>query len=149
MNNALITPEEADRAIYRALTLFIGRGRRYSVEDIAIGTGIPGSTIAKWLTPDPLQRRRPKGSHLLVIRQYIGVEFTNKELEAIGQGGRALHAEEGSPGLVMAHLTRDLAQIAGCGVSGSWNHTHERDLEEAADDAITILTPLSSRGYKQ
>lgn len=144
---AIITPELADAAIYRALSLFMGDGRKFSVEDVAIGTSIPARTLYGFVASGPEDRRRPKGWHLLTLQQFFGVAFTDKLLSPIGQGGRSLEAEEGSPGVVMAHLTRDLAQIAGCGVNGAWNHTHERQLEKAADDAILILTPLSSLGH--
>jgi hypothetical protein len=145
-----LSEDGADEAIYRALSLFIGRGRKFSCEDIETGTEgrIKADTIQKWIAGDPVQRKRPSAAKVLLLQQFIGVELTNKLLAPIGQGGRSLNAEEGSPAVVLAHLTADVATIAGCGVAGAWNHTHNRDLERAADDAILILEPLSSRGAK-
>lgn len=144
-NSTLIAPEEADAAVWRALTLFIGRGRRYSVEDVATGTGIPGNTIAKWLTPDPLQRRRPKGCHLLLVAQFIGVAFTNKLLGPIGQGGRELEAADDAPGRVIARLAAASAKFAELGADGAFDHVDRGKLEPFADDMIEVITPFSSR----
>lgn len=146
-NETLLSADQADDALFRALTLFIGRGRRHGVEDVCAGTSIPSSTIGKWLTPDPLQRRRPKAADLSRVAQFLGLDFLNKWWGPFGFGARPLEPEEGSPGVVMAHLTKDIAKIANCGATGAWNHTHHRDLEHAADDMIQILTPLSSLGH--
>lgn len=145
MNEARISPEAADEAVHRALTLFIGRGRAWSVTDIEAGTGIPVSTVQKWITPDPLERRRPKGCHLLLIAQFVGVAFTDKLLGPIGQGGRDLDAREGTPGHVIAHLAAGGAAFAEAGADGRFDHIDHGRLEPIADDMIQILTPFASK----
>lgn len=138
-----ISPEEADRAVHAALTLFIGRGREFSVEDLHAATGIPVSTIGKWLTPDAIQRRRPKACHILLLAQLIGVRFLNKLYAPIGMGGRDLEPESGSPADVTAKLVVGAAEFAMRAVDGRFCHVDRGKLAPHAADMIEILTPFA------
>jgi len=148
IDDGLLSDDAADEAVYRALTLFIGRGKRFSVEDIETGTNrlITASTVSKWITPNVGERRRPRGSCLLLLCQFIGVEFTNKLLGPIGQGGRDLNPTPDAPAAVVATLMAGASEFAAKAVDGRYCHQDCGELEDDADQMIQILTPFSSRG---
>ena len=143
-----LTPEAADAHIYRALSLFIGSGRRYSVDDIETGTGIPARTVSAWVANAIENRRRPKGSHLLILQQFIGIELTNKLLAPIGQGGRSLNPEPNDPGVVVAKLSAGLHEFAQRAVDGVYCHIDKGELEPEADMIIATMTPFASRSAR-
>ncbi|PTQ12937.1 hypothetical protein CLG96_02000 [Sphingomonas oleivorans] len=144
-HTALISPEAADDHIHRTLGLFIGQGRRFSVEDIETGTGIPARTVSGWIANAVENRRRPKGGHLMILCHFIGVEFTNKLLGAVGQGARDLNPAEDAPASVVSKLVSGAAEFAKRGLDGRYCHTDRGELEDDADEMIMILTPFSSR----
>jgi hypothetical protein len=146
--DALISQQAADEAVYRALSLFIGQGRRYSCDDIETGTGIAARTVGAWIANAIENRRRPKGSHLLILQQFIGLELTNKLLGPIGQGGRPLQPDENEPSVVIAKLAAGVAEFAARGADGRFCHIDRAELEDDADMIIATVVPFSSRGAK-
>jgi hypothetical protein len=143
---ALISPEVADDHIYRTIGLFVGQGRRFSVEDIEAGTRIPARTVSGWIANAVENRRRPKGHHMLMLVQFLGVEFTNKLLGPVGQGGRDLNPAPDEPSVVVARLVENATEFAKRAVDGVFCHRDHAELENPADVIIATMLPFSSRG---
>lgn len=141
----LITQQGADDAVYRALSLFIGSGRRFSCDDIETGTGIPVRTVGSWIANAVENRRRPKAAHMLILQQFVGIELTNKLLGSIGQGGRSLTPDDQAPGMVVAKLSAGLQEFAQRAADGIYDHVDRAELEDDADMIIATVTPFASR----
>jgi hypothetical protein len=77
----LVSREQARNAVADALRLFVGRGRRYSVKELANATGIPDWQINTALIRGDHPDNRPLPPEALVsIASFLGPVFTNKWL---------------------------------------------------------------------
>lgn len=143
-NDRMLTPEAADDHVHRTLSLFMGRGRRFSVEEVSIGTGIADRTLSAMIAASPEARRRPSACHILMLASFFGVEFTERLLAPIGQGARDLDPAADAPGAIVATLITGAAEFARAGQDGAFCN---RDRHELADDAasmIRILEPFTA-----
>jgi hypothetical protein len=142
-NSTMISHAAADEAICKAVSLFMGRGRAHSVEDVAIGTGIPARTLSAMIASGG-DRRCPSGPNLLLLASFFGVTFTDRVLGCIGQGARDLDPAADAPAVIVATLMQGAAEFAKAGADGQFCH---RDRGELADDAammIQILEPFTA-----
>lgn len=78
-NPALISREQAGNAIGKALRLFVGRGRRYSVKQLSNATGVSDRMIECAMAAGYDHRPLPDWA-LLSIMSFLGVDFTNEFL---------------------------------------------------------------------
>ncbi|AYJ87643.1 hypothetical protein D3Y57_19090 [Sphingomonas paeninsulae] len=140
------TPVVAGDHIHRTLGLFIGRGRKYQCSDIETGTGIPERTVSAWLASDPLERRAPKGWHLLTLCGFLGEVFTSKIIGLVGQGAHSLDPEANAPGVIIAQLIGGTAEFAIRGADHIYCNVDRGALEPVADQMIATLTPFSTKG---
>lgn len=90
----MVDPEHLrnGRAAFRnALALYVGRGRRHSVEIFCDATGISRDQMGRWLRGET----EPRVSELLVVLDHLGPEFANELLRGAGLGGarRMEHGE--------------------------------------------------------
>jgi hypothetical protein len=99
---ALIVSRNAfQKAIADALSLYVGRGRRYTIRQLSEATGVPERQLecAK-LDPEGPQAEdwRPlKGEELASLAKFLGVSFASAFLEPCGLG--AFELMEGQPPL--------------------------------------------------
>lgn len=132
----MISQHAADDALFATIALFMGRGRRFSVKDVELGTGISERTLSAMIALDPESRRAPSGRNLLLLMSFFGVEFTDRLLSHIDQGARDLNPAADAPGMVVAGIMSCAAEFARAGAD---NKFCSRDLHELRDDAITLI----------
>lgn len=118
----LVSREQAGNAIARALSLFVGRGRRYSVKELANATGVKDRMIecAK-LAPDNVDYRPLPDWALLSISKFLGSAFTVSWLKLADQAAFDLPDEEVDPSKLAISTANDAAnvvRIAMDGISG-------------------------------
>ncbi|WP_152522367.1 hypothetical protein [Sphingobium sp. HDIP04] len=144
------TQEMADEAVYLALSLFIGDGRRYSVDDIEAGIpGMKARTVSSWIAHSLENRRAPKARDLLRIAHFLGKDgplFMSKVMGRIGMGAHSLTPQPGDPGVVIATLAQGVSQFAIRGADNRFCHVDQGELEPVADHLIATLVPFSSKG---
>ena len=143
-NDALISPDRASEAVAQTLRLFIGRGRKFSVEDVAEGTGIPARTLRSYIATGE-ERRAPSGDTLLVLSHFLGRDFSSRLLGNIGQGTFDLNPAPGEPGYVIATLIRVASVFAELGVDQVFCNGDKGKLAPLADLAVSVLTPFTSQ----
>lgn len=81
-----------------ALRLHCGRGRLYSVDDLAIATGVPSRAIECAMHPCGRSEFRPlRFEYLLSISKFLGAPFASAFLELAGLG--AFELMDGQPPL--------------------------------------------------
>ena len=146
------TQEMADEAVYRALTLFIGDGRRYSVEDIEIGVpGLKARTVSSWIANSPDNRRAPKARDIIRIAHFLGqdgIVFLSKVYGQIGLGAHSLTPKAGDTGMIIATVAAAAAKFAELGADGVYCHRDQGVLEPVTDHLIATILPFSARGSK-
>lgn len=77
----LVSREQARNAEGDALRLFVGRGRRYSVKELANATGVPDWQINAAMVNGGHPDNRPLPPEARIsIALFLGVAFTNKWL---------------------------------------------------------------------
>jgi hypothetical protein len=130
----LVSREQAGSAIAGALRLFVGRGRRYSVKQLANATGVKDRVI-ECAIAEGVDWRPLTPEALLSLSLFLGEAFTNEWLHLAKQGAFDLpEGDDGSPLRMVAENAADNAVVT------------ERliDNDESADDR-RILRPVGLR----
>lgn len=143
-NDPAFDDDRVASEIHRAISLRMGRGREYSVEDVGTGTKIPARTLASYIAAGD-NRRTPSGPALLRLMGFFGAEFTTKVLSLVGMGAFYLEPEPNDPAIVIATLVEGASHFARRGADRVYCHNDQGALEPIADEMIATLTPFSSR----
>lgn len=114
----LISRELAGNTIDAALRLFVGRGRRYSVGQLASATGVKERVIESAMGKGSEYRPLPIEA-MLSITLFLGSRFTNEVLRIARQGAYDL-PDDRDPDLsrVAAESVEDAATISRMAVDG-------------------------------
>lgn len=138
----LISREQAGNAIRKALSLFVGRGRRYSVKQLSNATGIKDRVIECALTdPASIDYRPLSLEALFSIGMFLGATFTNEWMHEMRQGSFDLPDDDLPPGMIAADNSDDNATIVRAALDGSFDETEASDLR-------VVGSRLMSRGAK-
>lgn len=143
-DNTLIEQDCASQQIARAIGLFMGAGRKYSVADVSLGTNIPSRTLSGYIASGE-DRRTPSADKLLVLMHFFGIEFASKVLGVVGMGAHTLVVKHERPGAVIATLCGATAMIADMAADGVIDHRERAQLEPIADKVIATLQPYATR----
>lgn len=101
--DGLVTYAAAAERLSRALRLYVGRGRLYSVKELARGTAMPADRIEAYLAGVGTEaHRHAKLADVLSLCAFLGPEFTSDLLGLAQQGAFSLPDPDGG----------DLARIA-------------------------------------
>ena len=146
-DNILIEQDCASHNIARAIGLFMGSSRKYSVSDVSVGTGIPSRTLSSYIASGE-DRRTPSADKLLVLMHFFGIEFAAKVLAPVNMGAHELVVKHDSPGAVIATLCAATAVIADLSADGSLDHRDRAQLEPIAANVIATLQPFAARKGK-
>lgn len=99
----LVSREQAGNEIGKALRLYVGRGRRYSVKQLSNATGVKDRVIECAITDPASVDYRPLSLEaLLSITKFLGADFTCEWLGLADQGAFDLPDEETPPAMRMA-----------------------------------------------
>lgn len=79
----IISREQAGNAVAKALRLYVGRGRRYSVKELSNGTGVADRMIECAMASGYDHRSLPDWA-LLSIGSFLGPEFVGSITRLIG-----------------------------------------------------------------
>jgi len=109
----LIADEQAVNTFRRALSMFMGRGKRWKLEQVAKGAGIHPDTLGKFRSyaPGHPDHRSLDFGQLLSISAFLGADFTNEWLPLADQGAFDLPDDEPSPGTLATQLAEDTAAM--------------------------------------
>lgn len=126
----IVSREQAENAFRKALGLYVGRGRRYSVPQLSQATGVPERSIEcfkSYTFGHPDYRPLHFGA-VLSIASFLGAPFTNEWLRLAGQGAFDLPDEVPSPGDLAADSSDDSALIVRAAKDGQFDANERRDL---------------------
>jgi hypothetical protein len=109
----LVSRNEVSANVARALSLFVGRGRRYSVKQLSNATGVPDRLIECAKCDPASEDHRPlHPEHLLSLSRFLGAAFTSEWMVLACQGAFDLpDCEIPTPGTLAADDAQDTAEI--------------------------------------
>jgi hypothetical protein len=116
----LISRERAENEFRKALSLYVGRGRRWSIEQLAKGVGCKAKAIYDFQSyPHGHPDHRPLNfGAILSIALFLGPDFTNEWLPLANQGAFELPGDDPSPGDLAAENSEDNAAIVRAATDG-------------------------------
>lgn len=145
----LISREQAGNKIGAALRLYVGRQRRYSVKQLANGTGVKDRLIECAIADAGSVEYRPLPPEcLLSLIAFLGPDFTNEFLHLAGQGAFELPDVEPDPGALAADNSDDNATVTRAAMDGVFDDSERPDLRVVGSRMVTRgsqLVALSKR----
>lgn len=134
----LVSRERIGNAQGAALRLFVGRGRRYSVKQLANGSGIKDRVIESAMCAVDSPDYRPLSQEALAsIGLFLGARFTNEWIALMGQGAFDLPDGEPDPGELAADNSDDNATIVRAAVDGIFDQGERKDLKHVGARMVT------------
>lgn len=137
----LVSRSSAREQFGKAVRLYVGRGKRYSVKQLSNGTGIPDRVIECAICdPYSEEYREPKLDAILSLSAFLGPEFTTEWLKLADQGAfRLPDVEDTPPGALAADNAEDNATLTRAAIDGKFD-------PEEAPDLRKVGTRLMVRG---
>jgi hypothetical protein len=149
----LVSREHAENAYGDALRLFVGRGRRYSVKQLANGTGVKDRAIECAMCRSGSADYRPLHlGAMLSITRFLGAEFTNEWLSLADQVAHDLPGDEPDPGELAADTSEDTAKVVRMAADRDLTNDDPNQLRETGTRMMTRgaqLVSLSGRARKR
>lgn len=129
----------------RALNIFVGRGKRYKVEEVRKGTGICATMIYGWLTGEGDDNwRNPGAGHILSMIAFLGPEFTSELIGRCEQGAHWLpEAETTPPGHLAADLAEANAEVARRAADGTLCDQDRKELRPHGRKLMVVGAQLA------
>lgn len=112
--STLVSRNAAREKFTKALRLYVGRGRFYSVKQLSNGTGIPDRLIeAAMASPDSEEYREPNLDAILSLSAFLGPEFTSEWLAPAGQGAFDVPEGDEPTDRIAVDAVQDAASLVG------------------------------------
>lgn len=128
----LVSREQAENEFRKAMNLYVGRGRVYSVAQLSKGARVPERTIEcfrSYAFGHPDYRPLHIG-HQLSIARFLGAEFTTEWLAVAGQGAFDLpDADDPNPGALAVENSDDNATVTRAAIDGEFDASERPSLK--------------------
>lgn len=99
----LVSREEIREKVRKALNLYVGRGRRFSVDELSAGAGVPKRCVQAATTLITDENYRPLSlENLASIGKFLGAPFVSAVLEPCGLGAFELSGQIPLPNVLAA-----------------------------------------------
>lgn len=144
-NNTASNPPVVGHDRVCAVVQGILRGAQgvWTDESLAQACGVPARTIKSYR----VEGKEPSLSNALSLAVVLGGSALNSLLATIGYSARPLdEADEISPAQVVATGLQQFSIIASAAADGRFDHIERPSVQEAADQIIATVLPLSSVG---
>lgn len=124
----LVSRSAAREAFGKALRLYVGRGRRYSVKQLSNGAGVKDRVIeCAMCDPENPEYREPELAAMLSISAYLGAAFTTEWIEPTKQAAFDL-PDDGDvpPGALAADNAEDNATLTRTAMDGKFDRDERK-----------------------
>lgn len=138
-----VPQESAHRRIRDAVSLRVGRGKRYSVTGLSEAAGIAPRTIESYKDGSAT----PGLANFLSLCAALGPGFTSDILSECGQSAKDGSNEDAEHLRVLSALGSLTAQIAEAVADGHVDHREAAQLRQPAQELMQILEPLTRDGH--
>lgn len=147
-NTLLVSRNMLRHAISKALNLYVGRGRRYTVKELSNATGVPDRIIeSAKLDPENPDFRPLREENLASISMFLGAPFVSMWLETMGFGAYELTDDEPPlPGILAASDAADTAEIVSRAADGEFDAEDREALRAVGHREIRRGITLVSMG---
>lgn len=143
----LVSRERIGNAQGAALRLFVGRGRRYSVKQLANGSGIKDRVIECAMIAADNPDYRPLSQEALAsIGLFLGSAFTNEWIGLMGQGAFDLPEGEPDPGNLAADNSDDNATVTRAAIDGVFDNEERPGLTVVGSRMVSRGVQLVALG---
>lgn len=133
----LVSREQIGNTIRKALRLYVGRGKQFSVKELSNGTGVKDRVIECAMeAPDSPDYRPLPLEALASIMQFMGSHFANDVLGSIGMGAFDLPDAAIDPHELAATSAENNARIARAAADGKIDADEARNLRSAGESMI-------------
>lgn len=141
----LISRSAANTVFRDALRLFVGRGRRYSVKQVSIGTGISVRMIESFMAPvDSTDFRKPDLEEVLTLAAFLRSDFTSELLAPVGQSAFDMPEDDLPPGQIAADNAEDNAVVTRAAMDGKFDAEERPDLRVVGRRMVSRGTRLAA-----
>lgn len=149
-HDLLVSRNAHAEKVRRALRLYVGRGRHYSVKELSNGTGVPDRCIESAMCdPESTDWRQLRPEQLASIAKFLGAPFASVYLELSGLGAFELfEGQPPLPGVLAAADAADTAEIALRAADGEFDAEDRRALKEVGHREIQRGMTLVSLSEK-
>lgn len=135
-------------AVRKALNLYCGRGRHYTVKELSIATGVAERILeSAKLDPENPDFRPLREEHLASVGKFLGAPFVSIFLETMGLGAFELFdGQPPLPGILAAEDATDTAEIVSRAADGEFDAEDCRALRAVGHREIARGMQLVSMG---
>lgn len=145
-NPLVISRTRLDMAVYDMLRLFVGRGKRWRVVELAAASGVPERMIeSARIEPGSPEHRSLDREQLASVMSVMGVDGQSVILSVMGTAARELNPLPLDPAKLVALLVEGGAEFAKRGIDGLFCNVDRGALRPFADSMIEALSPFSSK----
>jgi hypothetical protein len=151
-NSCIVSRSSAREEFGKALRIYIGRGRRYSVKQASNGSGVADRMIESFMAdPDSTEYRKPDLEEVLSLSSFLGEAFATEWLRLAKLGAFALPDEEiPSPGELVADCANDTSAVAAAAADGHFDpHDRERLVNAGLSQIENGMTLVSLGGRRR
>jgi len=143
----LVSRSAAREAFARALRLYVGRRRRYSVKQLSNGAGVKDRVIeCAMCDPDNAEYREPEMAAMLSIAKFLGATFTTEWLDPTRQAAFDLPDDDLPPGQIAADNAEDNATVTRAAMDGVFDEEERPPLRAVGLRMVSRGTRLASLG---
>lgn len=144
-DDPIVSHDSARKVINRLLHIAVHVEKRFTVDQIASETGVGKSAVSSYLRNEAT--REPSLSNALSIAVVLGPKAVNAIMALVGYSASPLDdADALQAGEVVAKGMAHLTVIANAAADGRIDHMEAPSCQQAADEIIAAVLPLSSAG---
>ena len=141
MNDTPIVSQEVTKQQFqKAMRLFVGQGKRWSVMSVVAATGICKRTIDAYRAGET----PPSLSNYHTLCSVLGQGFFNVTIEHLPFEARSTEAGEATPQQVLSGVLGYSADLAVMLEDGRIDHRELEQLKQATSELLTRLTQLEN-----
>jgi hypothetical protein len=135
-------------AVRKALNLYVGRGRRYTVKELSNATGVADRIIeSAKLDPGDPDFRPLREENLASVGKFLGAPFVSIWLETMGLGAfELMDGQIPLPGVLAAQEAADTAEIVSRAADGEFDADDREALKAVGHREIQRGMTLVSLG---
>lgn len=120
--------------------------RTFTRKELAEDSGVNIHTIDAILSHDVGKHRRVACEDAFCLAYSLGEDAVSKLIGVIGFTAQRKEADEIAPAQIVASILPHVASIATAAADGRFDHTERPVVQDAADQIIATVLPLSSAG---
>lgn len=134
-DTSVIPPDATQKRFARALSLWAGQSRQWSVTDLSIASGVSERSIRAYRSDE----RCPSLEHALSIAAVLGARFTSYWLALANQGAHDLPDDDDGASDIVAALDEVTQDVRHHAPNGRINHRAAAHLAQVSGPRLVAI----------